>query len=406
MTSSTLLLYTSKTLRNNRHPIVIRLIKDRKFKLISLGHAALKDHWDNKSKVLLKGHTNFKQTNHYIQKKKNELDGIILTFENENKPYTLNDVEAKFITALVKTTVFSFCTEVIQRLTNANKVGNAAVYKDLLRNLKKYRGNKDLSFSDLTYSFLQRYEEDFLQRGVSENSISVYMRTLRALLNKAIKEGYAKEGEYPFKTYSISKLNTKTRKRAITKEEILKIIEYQVEENTSIWHSKNYFLFSFYNIGMNFSDIARLRWSNIINARIQYTRAKTGKLYDIKVQARTRDLLDTYSNQNEHTNDYVFPVLNEKIHKSAQSIKDRITKINKRTNSDLKEIANALKIQNPDSITHYVARHSWATIQRKNNNTDISIISASMGHADEKTTKIYLEDFENTTLDEANAKIL
>lgn len=405
MASSKIILYTSKTLKNGEHPIMIRLIVDRKIKYIYLGFSTTPNLWDDAQKILLKGYDNLKKTNYIIHKKKSELDGIILDFENEGRSYSVDDIEKKFLNSIEKISVFKYCQEIIDRLEKTNRIGDATVKKDLLRSLKKFTDNKDLAFSDINYSFLLKYEEDFLQRGVSENSISVYMRTLRAIVNLAIKEEHCNQSDYAFNTYKISKLNTDTQKRAINKEEMLKIINFDSEINSSEWHSKNYFIFSFYNIGMNFRDLAQLKWSNILYNRIMYKRSKTGKNFDIKIQPRTQAILDLYSKGNENSDDYIFPILNPEIHKTPQSKVDRIKKINKRVNKDLKEIAKSVGIKATHSITHYVARHSWASIQ-KQNGIGTSIISESMGHDSEKTTSIYLQSFVNDVLDEANENLI
>ncbi len=405
MTSTKLMLYKSKTLKNGEHPIMIRLIKNRKIKYISLGYSSTADLWDENAKELLKGYNKFKQVNHFIEKKKNEIDGIILNFHSENKPYTLESLESKFLSEVKEITVFTYCEEHIERLENSKKVGNATVFKDLLRSLKKYRNEKDLLFYDLTPSFLKRYEEDFLSRGVKENSISVYMRTLRSLFNKAMTDGFAKEESYPFKDYKISALNSKTRKRAIPESDLLKIKNFDCEDISSLIHAKNYFLFSFYCMGMNFSDMAKLKWSNIIDDRIQYTHSKTGRFYNVKCESNVKLLLDFYSKNNENTNDYVFPILNDNIHKTPQSVLDRIKKVTKKINKDLKDIARTEGIPNPSSITLYVARHSWAMIQKKLGRST-GLIGQGLGHGDEKTTQIYLDDFENTELDEINKNLI
>lgn len=403
MISTKLLLYKGKTLKNGEHPIVIQIIKDRKRKCISLGYSSINTLWVKGE--LIRGYPNFKKVNHLLQKKKTELDDLIVDFATSGKSYSLEELESKFLGSVKKTTVFSYCQDVIDRLMKSNKVGNAYVYKDLLRTLKKFRNDKDLEFSDINYYFLIKYEENFLQSGMSENSISVYMRTLRALINKAIKEEFCKAEDYAFNKYKISKLSTRTQKRAITKEEMMKIINFDVLPGSSKWHSKNYFLFSFYTIGMNLHDMALLKWSDILYDRIHYIRAKTGRHYDIKVQPRISEILKVYCQNNENTTDYIFPILNNSVHKTAQSIKERIKKVTKRVNKDLKDISELVGIKATHSITHYVARNSWASIQ-KQNGTGISVISESMGHDSEKTTQIYLQSFVNEILDEANSNLI
>jgi len=154
-------------------------------------------------------------------------------------------------------------------------------------------------------------------------------------------------------------------------------------------------------MGMNFSDIAKLEWSNIDNDRVYYTRSKTGKNYNVKLLPPAIEILDHY--RAIKTDKYVFPILNENIHKTAISIDNRIEKLNKQTNSDLKEIGKEKKIQL--NLTTYVARHSWATILKRSG-ASTTQISEGLGHDTEKTTQTYLDSFENETLDKVNEMLM
>ena len=100
MSSTKIVLYESKKLKNGEHPIMIRIIVDRKIKYISLGISTVPNLWDDSQKLLLKGYNNFKKTNFLIHKKKGEIDGIILDFENEGKSYTVDDIEKKFLNTI------------------------------------------------------------------------------------------------------------------------------------------------------------------------------------------------------------------------------------------------------------------------------------------------------------------
>ena len=120
MASTKLILYESKTLKNNEHPIMLRIIKDRKTKYISLGFSTIPAFWNGNE--LLKGYVNFKKTNHLIQKKKHQLDDIILDLENENKDFSLEEVERKFLGSVKKITVFNYCEQFMERLVETKKV--------------------------------------------------------------------------------------------------------------------------------------------------------------------------------------------------------------------------------------------------------------------------------------------
>jgi integrase/recombinase XerD len=98
------------------------------------------------------------------------------------------------------------------------------------------------------------------------------MRSLRSLFNKATQYSLVDDAYYPFgrNKYMIPKGPSK--KRAISKEDIIKIEQLKLEKDTPSWHARNYFLFSFYTMCMNWVDMAHLKMRNIINGRIVYVR--------------------------------------------------------------------------------------------------------------------------------------
>ena len=125
------------------------------------------------------------------------------------------------------------------------------------------------------------------------------MRTLRALINRAIKEEICKPVYYPFKKYKISDLNHTTQKRAISKKEIDLIFQHEPEPNTTQLHSKFLFMFSFYAMGMNFKDMSLLKWTDIRNDRISYKRSKTGKNFSIKLLPPMLEILEHQRKHNK-----------------------------------------------------------------------------------------------------------
>ena len=150
---------------------------------------------------------------------------------------------------------------------------------------------------------------------------------------------------------------------------------------------------------MNFIDIAYLKINNIIDGRIQYTRAKTGKSYSIKISQPVQQILSYYT-KGKKPNDFVFNIINgttpEEQLLSFKNVRRSYTKW-------LKKLATRCGIES--NLTSYVARHSWATIA-KDLNIPISVISEGMGHEDIKTTQIYLDSFDDDVIDQANQLII
>ena len=259
MASVKVILAYHKTLANGEHPIWLRIIKDRKTSYKTLGFSCKKEWWDDNNNQPNKKHPNRLELQTLINNKIVVINKLMMESEAEEKEYSAEDIISKSKNNSKKTLVMVFFDSYIERLKNANRIGNARAYKDARNSIAKFRNDKDFYFSDLNVVFLNKYEEFLLGKGVTEISISAYMRAIRSIYNRAIEEGFSKKDNYPFLNYKISKLNTKTKKRAITKEQMQVIINLKLETESSLWHSKNIFLFSYYNMGINLIDIAYLK---------------------------------------------------------------------------------------------------------------------------------------------------
>jgi site-specific recombinase XerD len=176
-----------------------------------------------------------------------------------------------------------------------------------------------------------------------------------------------------------------------------RIKNFPLEDHPTLKKCIQYFLFSYYSRGMNFTDMAQLRWTDIYNDRIKYTRSKTSGNFNIKVSPPLQEILDYFKSEYAYTG-FVFPVLSD-FHQSESQIKYRIRKCLKQHNGQLKEVAAILKIN--IALTSYVARHTYATTLKRKG-IDTAVISEGLGHQDVSTTKAYLQQFETETIDKAD----
>ena len=113
-----------------------------------------------------------------------------------------------------------------------------------------------------------------------------------------VKQKVFAETDNPIKQYNIGRFWKPTRKRAITKEDVQKIQSLKLPESTesySLSFARDIFLFSYCVAGINFKDIATLRYGDIQNGRIYYQRHKTGKELNSPILPQTRDILERYS---------------------------------------------------------------------------------------------------------------
>lgn len=208
--------YKWKTLANGESPLMIRVAKDGKRTMKSLGISINPKFWDftrNKPKPNC-------PNKEYIQKiildKETELQQRMLEMNSEQKEYTtttlLNDENKKFELK----TVSDFYQELIEQYKADNKCGNRLIYKSSYNSLKVFTNDKlDIPFSAMDVAWLNKYEKWLRSKGNEETTMSLMFRTLRSTYNKAIKAKCARKSEYPFDEFRISKFDVSTQKRAI-----------------------------------------------------------------------------------------------------------------------------------------------------------------------------------------------
>ena len=393
----------AKRLKDGSYPIALRVIKDRKKKIISLGFSCLENEWNDRKSEFKKNHENYIQRNAILDKFKSKASSIIDDFKQDGLDFTLSQFEDRFRGDYKRksTSVFDFFDYKVASLQEEGRMGSAKAYKETGDAIFKFCPLKDLKFQDIDYHFLDNFESHLRSRGNIGGGIAVRMRQLRALYNDAISKNIVNESYYPFKKYKVSKLKGKNLKRALTRDEIQKIYDFDTFEYPSLINSKNYFLFSYFTRGMNFVDMMNLTWDNISNDSLVYIRSKTKGRFSIKILQPVKGILNYYSKKPSTTN-YVFPILLKEKLTPAQ-VQNRKSKSLKKLNKDLKQIADLVGIDK--KITSYVARHSFAT-NLKQLGVSTDVISESMGHQNINITNAYLKEFDSNIINDANEKLL
>jgi integrase/recombinase XerD len=392
-----------KKLSNGKYPIFLRVTRDRKSIFFRTPYISEIKEWNSKQGKFNNNAVDYFNKNRLLLKIQDKVTTIITQLEQEKTYYTLDDVEkALRIESNPKSKlIYPFWAEIIAEQKLAGRTGNARIHSEVVTSLKKFSGSKELAFNQITPEFLEKYEAWLRSNGGTGGGIGVKMRSIRAIFNTAIKRGRIKEELYPFKVYKVSKLKSNGIKKALKLEEIHKIAELDLSQNPTLIDTRNYFLFSFYTRGMNFADMMTLKWSDIDDNRIYYTRSKTKRNFQIKILPPAQKILDYYEAQNRK-NKYIFPILLED-NMTFSHLENRKRKILKRYNKRLKEIGELCGISKP--LSSYVARHSYANcLKQKGIATDI--ISESMGHQNIAITQAYLKELDNSLVDEAMEVLL
>lgn len=274
----------------------------------------------------------------------------------------------------------------------SNKTGRTAeIYQTTINKIEKFFG-KNIYFDDITLSWLESFDKkmqkeniknkkgDIIKTGLEINARAIHFRNIRAVFNNAIDNEIINLDIYPFRKFKIKK--EKTRKRALTLDHIRLLFDYEGKEHLN-W-ARDVSKLIFFLIGINVKDLYYL--NDIDNGYIYYNRAKTSRLYGIKIEPETMVLLEQFKGQEN-----LFSFSEFELYQS----------LGKKINKHLKTISEELKIP---KITTYTLRHTWATIAASLN-IPKETIAAALGHGGNTVTDIYI-NFDQNKIDDANRQVM
>ena len=320
------------------------------------------------------------------------LEKVVRTLETERRRFTADDMITMFHKLTKESSLFNFMHGVIAQLKQLGKIRTSETYTATLRSFMAFRESQDVPLDGISSDMMLLYEAHLKTRDVSMNTISFYMRNLRAVYNRAVEKGLTPQNN-PFRHVYTGV--DKTIKRAIPIKTIKELKELDLSLKPSLDFARDMFMFSFYTRGMSFIDMAYLKKSDLQNGILTYRRRKTGQQLTIKWEKCMEDIVSKYP---KNQTDYLLPIIKETVNERRQY--DNALHL---VNYHLKDLSSILKLQRP--LTMYVARHSWASAA-KARNIPLSVISEGMGHDSEATTQIYLASLETSVVDKANKMIL
>lgn len=317
---------------------------------------------------------------------------IVRQLEQERRKYTADDVITLFHKVTKETSLFSFMHSVIIQLRQLGKIRTSETYTATLKSFMEFREEHDVPLDGVNSDLMLLYEAHLKAKGVRMNTISFYMRILRAVYNRAVEKELTPQ-KYPFRHVYTGV--DKTVKRAVPVKVIKALKELNLSMKSSLDFARDMFMFSFYTRGMSFVDMAYLKKTDLQNGILTYCRRKTGQRLTVKWEKCMEEIIKKYPS---NSSTYLLPIIKEQGNERKQ-YDNALHLVNYR----LKDLSGMLKLQRP--LTMYVVRHSWASVA-KVRNVPLSVISEGMGHDSEKTTQIYLASLEASVVDKANKMIL
>lgn len=288
----------------------------------------------------------------------------------------------------------------IKELEENGQQGNADYYKLALSSFRKYMDGRPLSFAAVTPKWLDKYEKWMVEQGRSITTVGMYCIALRTIFNLAIDSRKLSDKVYPFGKGKYVIPTSKGRKLALKEDQKNKMLAYHTLDPIKR-KSVDFWVFSYFAYGMNFADMARLKFGDIKNENIVIERAKTirterdREFLEIPMRAEMWDVIKRCGNFGESLNQnaFVFPILRDGL--SPKQIKSRVHDFIQDTNKGLALACASTELDLP-VMTTYAARHTFATIAYKKG-AGIEFIQKALGHADPKTTLRYIQSFDLET---------
>ncbi len=416
MTSIEFHLRSSIRNKRSKGSLFVRVIHGRIARSITIPCRVYPDEWDQKEHTIV-FHSANKQRFAGLRKIEEELlrtrhflENILNNFENEGIPFTSSDIITAYRRKQGGHLLTDFVDKLGRELEEFGRYRTARGYHTVVNRLTRFYGSRELQLKQITPILIRRFEYHLKQEGLAVNSISFYMRNLRAIYNKAIRNGLLTTPVFnPFEEVFTGV--QVTRKRAISREEMIRIdrlIADSMEQKPGKITNTNsveglgkaclLFLFSFYARGMSFIDMAYLQKENLRNGMITYQRKKTGQLIEIKVTQPLQQIIRLFKDKTADS-PFLLPIIENSTHSFRLQYESALRLQNER----LKKIAGICGISK--NLSTHVARHTWATIA-KNEHLPLAIISEGLGHTSEKTTAIYLASFNHSVLHQANEKVI
>ena len=372
--------------------LVIRIEKTRY--VFSTGINAPSENDFDEVTLLSRTVSQFKVKNVHLTGLRNKADKLIIDEESKLSAMSSEKVKAIILERVFDEVpvkkVMKFIDYLDEFVSLKTNTGTKSVYATTRNKIVEF--DADCTFDTMDRKWLTNFEGWMISTGLSTNAYGIHLRNIRAVFNYAIDEEITTL--YPFRKFKIKK--EETAKRSLTAEQVALLRDYDCEEYQKRY--RDLFMLMLYLIGINAVDLFNLK--QMVNGRVEYNRAKTGKLYSIKVEPEAMEIIERYRGKN-----WLINVLDEYgyykdfLHRMGMGLKQ----IGPTTRSGL----GGKKNREPlfPEISSYWARHTWATIAAE---LDIpkETISEALGHEiGSAVTSIYIK-FDRKKIDEANRKVI
>ncbi|WP_290218656.1 site-specific integrase [Kaistella yonginensis] len=402
MSASIKIVCKKKVLKTGLFPIYLRVTIDRKSTFYSTPYSCKLSEWNSAQSEFTIKFRNHLSFNKSLRKLKDDASDTVDLLEKKYGQYNLIHFDKYF--SLKEKKGFSFIElfeKEIQIFKDNDQVNYASSMGNSISALRKFKTDLDqYAFENIDFQFLTDFENFLRKRGANDGGIGVYMRNIRTIYNKAINYKIVQPQFYPFREFKISKFKKRNIRKALTEVEFKSLLDFDISTIPAAKNARFLYIFSFYARGMNFTDLAELKWSDLDSNHFNYVRNKTEVFLKIKLPNLPiiEEILKFYKLYRPFETPYIFPILKKNLDLyTAEELIARKDSVRCYYNIQLKKMLKSCGIEK--NITFYTARHTFATTALRKD-VNINIIKQSLGHKRISTTESYLDDFLDSEVDQ------
>lgn len=394
--------------KDGTYPLVYAIRKDRQQSFMPMGIFLAENHWDSQAQMVV-NRADARVINHDIQDKIYLIEAEIFAIERLPNVGTIGvkEIRNRIDNALGNTSGMrrrgELFLDYFRKVAGQKSPSTRKLMLSTITRIEALMPNaKSLTFASINRSWLTDFLNALKKTSSSPNYWSIQLRNIRTVWNDARANNIV--NNYPFQDFKIP--SAPTAKRNLSLEQVRTLMASKgIGERGEM--AIDYFMLSLYLIGINDVDLCHLTPDNIVNGRLEYNRAKTGKHYSIKIEPEAMALIEKYRGKKYLLNALDIYIRHQAFAKYMNKQLKNIGVIEEETYQSKRGVRTRIvaKSDLPKGLSHYWCRHTWASLAHE---VGISqdTIALGLGHSfGNQVTAIYINP-SLSKVDEANRKVI
>jgi integrase len=380
-------------------PVWLRITENRRSRFMNTGVSVRPDQWNPERGKVRKNHIASDSLNSRLDTFMVKVLNTLAELERDNRS-SADNLSNQLKRNNTLDYLHEYAALLVDQLTASKQYHSVSNYKSSIVKFMEFRKGKPTPMTEIDSEMLN----DFVLwmkhvNGNGGNTVKIRITDLRWTLKKAAKEGLIK---------SVPDVDAirqvKSKKTKLHPDQIRAIEDLDLEQGSSLWHTRNYFLFSYYYAGIRWGDVCTMKWSNIVDGRLTYVMKKTGNSpAPFRLPEAIRKIVDLYRRLDQQPDDFIFPILAKgRDYSDWDFLERQIKSRNTRVGINLKELVKLAGIE--AKVSFHVARHS-AAYRMLLEGLDIYTISKALAHENVSITEMYLRDIDDSLLVKALERV-